>query len=152
MIMSFYCGGANFATAAVAPALQLLQFQLLPPQPLGTLSHLVAVCALMIGLSAIIWVPLANTFGRRPILIIAMLIGALASVWCGLATSFDSLLAARAIQGFAFGPADTLAASVIGEIFFVHERGRAMVRNLIRLDDPVWLMTIGYLHNLPRWR
>lgn len=58
-----------------------------------------------------------------------MLIGVLASVWCGLATSFDSLLAARAIQGFGFGPADSLAASVIGEIFFVHERGRAMVRN-----------------------
>lgn len=60
-------------------------------------------------------------------LIAAMLITVLSSMWCGLATTFDSLLAARAVQGFGFGPADSLAANVVGEMYYVHERGRAMV-------------------------
>ena len=81
-----------------------------------------------------------------------MLVGVLASVWCGLATSFDSLLAARAIQGFGFGPADSLAASVIGEIFFVHERGRAMVSWVFSHFDSHRLILTGHLYHLPRWR
>ncbi|KAK3710904.1 hypothetical protein LTR37_009925 [Vermiconidia calcicola] len=48
-----------------------------------------------------------------------------ASVWCGLASSFDSLLAARAVQGMA-GAVYTVAPTVIAEVFFLHERGRAM--------------------------
>lgn len=125
--MSFYCGAVNFGSAGVAPALQIMAPQL--RQPFNKLSHLVAVNVLLIGVSNIVWVPLANTFGRRPILLLAMLIATLASMWAGLCGSqeFDSLLAARAVQGLGFGPADSIAANVVGEIFFVHQRGRAMV-------------------------
>ncbi|KXS99808.1 hypothetical protein AC578_8866 [Pseudocercospora eumusae] len=131
LIMSMYCGSANIAAASTAPALTILMAQLpqawhRPPPKFSNLTHLVAVNVLMIGLSNIIWVPLANTFGRRPILITAMAIGVAATLWCAEAESFSSLLAARAIQGFGLGPADTIAASIVGEVFFVHERGRAM--------------------------
>ena len=123
---------ASFGSAAVAPALPIMQYQLLeiqrpPPLSLSTLSHLVAVNVLLLGTSNIFWVPLANTFGRRPILIIAMLLSVLFSMWCCFAKSFNSLLAARCLQGFAFGPADTVAPAIVGDVFFVHERGRAMV-------------------------
>lgn len=125
--MSLYCGGVNFGAAAVAPALQLLIPVYHGQQSFSSLSHLVAVCVLLIGVSNVFWVPLANTFGRRPILIVAMALSVAASAWAGVASTYGSLLAARAVQGVGFGPADTLAANVVGEIFFVHERGRAMV-------------------------
>jgi hypothetical protein len=48
-------------------------------------------------------------------------------MWYGLANSFESLLVARSFQGCGGGPADTLAPDLIGEIFFVHQRGRALV-------------------------
>ncbi|KAK4542949.1 hypothetical protein LTR36_005947 [Oleoguttula mirabilis] len=117
---------ANFGSSGLAPALEILEYQLLPPQPISKLSYLVAVCVLMQGCSNVFWVPLANAFGRRPILILSMLMGVFFSVWCGLADGFGSLLAARALQGVAFAPADTIAPDVIGEIFFVHQRGRAL--------------------------
>lgn len=47
-------------------------------------------------------------------------------MWCGLATSFPSLLAARAVQGIGAGPAYAIAPEILGDVFFVHERGRAM--------------------------
>ncbi|EMC99524.1 hypothetical protein BAUCODRAFT_144936 [Baudoinia panamericana UAMH 10762] len=126
LTMSLYSGCANFASAAVAPALPILAFQLLPPKQFSELSHLVAVNVLLIGTSNIFWVPLANTFGRRPVLIVALLLSVLTSMWCGLAQTFGSLLAARAIQGIGFGPCDAVAPDVVGEIYFVHERGRAI--------------------------
>ena len=76
------------------------------------------------------WVPLANTIGRRPIILLALLTLTLGSMWAGLATSFSSLLGARAIMGIGGGPADTVCPDVVGEIFFVHQRGRAMVSTL----------------------
>lgn len=71
--------------------------------------------------------PLGNVFGRRPILIVSLIFLTLTSVWCGLATSFPALLAARALQGASSGPVYTFAPEITGEIFFHHERGRAMV-------------------------
>lgn len=80
----------------------------------------------MMGASSVIWVPLSNVFGRRIVLVVAPLIMTLCSMWCGLATKFNGILAARALQGFGAAPADTVAPQVVGEIFFVHQHGRAM--------------------------
>jgi MFS family permease len=132
--MSLFSFSANIASACVAPTLQIMEAQLPilwnlhgPPPAFSTLTHLIAVNVLMIGLSNIFWVPLSNTFGRRPILLLSMLLSVLCSMWCGLAKGFDSLLAARVLQGVGFGPADTIAPDVVGEVFFVHQRGRALV-------------------------
>jgi MFS family permease len=81
----------------------------------------------MLGASNIWWVPLGNIFGRRPVMVVSTLMLMLCTMWCGLAKSFESLLAARFFQGCGGGPADTLAPDLIGEIFFVHQRGRALV-------------------------
>lgn len=67
-------------------------------------------------------------------LIFAMTVTVAATVWCGEAKSFDSLLGARVVQGFGMGPADSIAANVVGEMFFVHERGRAMVSFVFSLS------------------
>lgn len=82
------------------------------------------------GASSVIWVPLSNVFGRRIVLVVAPLIMTLCSMWCALATRFNSILAARELQGFGAAPADTVAPRVVGEIFFVHQHGCAMVRQL----------------------
>ena len=61
----------------------------------------------MMGAANIWWVPLANTFGRRPIVLGNILLLVLSSMWAGLAKSFGSLLAARVLMGIAVAPADT---------------------------------------------
>ncbi|KAF2113755.1 major facilitator superfamily domain-containing protein [Lophiotrema nucula] len=98
----------------------------LPPKTFSELSHLLAVNILMLGASNLWWVPLANCFGRRPVILVSLLLLTLASMWAGLGKSFDSLLAARFFMGCGGGPADAVAPDVVGEVFFVHQRGRAM--------------------------
>ena len=66
-------------------------------------------------------------FGRRPVILLALAVLFASSVWAGKANSYNSLLAARIFQGIGGGAADTLAPDVVGQIFFVHQRGRAMV-------------------------
>jgi MFS family permease len=81
----------------------------------------------MLGASNLFWVPLSYIFGRRPVILLSLLLLALSSMWAGLSTSFNSLLAARLFMGIGGGPADAVAPDVVGEIFFVHQRGRVMV-------------------------
>ena len=132
-VLSFYAFAADFTSGSLAPALPVMAYQIIPPPSFARLTKLVSVNTLMFGLSNIFWVPLSNIFGRRPILLVAMLLFTLTSVWGGVATSFESLLAVRALQGVAGGPSYTLAPDAVGEIFFVHQRGRAMATYTVLL-------------------
>lgn len=85
----------------------------------------------MFGAANIWWVPLSNVFGRRPVILFSLLILTACSVWAAEAKSFNSLLAARVFQGIGGATSDTLCPGVIGEIFFRHERGRAMVSAIL---------------------
>lgn len=82
---------------------------------------------LFLGVGNVVWVPLSNWLGRRPILLLATLIMTLCSVWCGMASNYDSLLAARIFQSIGGAAADTVAPALVGDLYFIHERGRAMV-------------------------
>ncbi|KAL4769352.1 major facilitator superfamily domain-containing protein [Aspergillus nidulans var. acristatus] len=126
--MSVFAFIGNFTSSSIASVFPLYATPLAfnPPVSMGRLSHLVAVNVLMMGASNIWWVPLANTFGRRPISLLSILILLFCSLWAGLAGTFESLLAARFFMGVGTGPADTIAPNVIGEIYFTHQRGKAM--------------------------
>lgn len=108
----------------------------------------------MIGASNIWWVPLSNILGRRPVMLAASLLMTLASMWGGLAgSSFDSLLAARIFQGIGGGPSETVAPALIGEVYFVDERGRAMAiyTSLLALGSLAGGISGGYIANQQGW-
>ncbi|KAJ4353958.1 uncharacterized protein N0V89_005690 [Didymosphaeria variabile] len=120
---------ANFTSASIASALPIYAATPIfgfPPKPFADLTHLIAVNILMLGVSNLFWVPLSYILGRRPVILLSLLLLAFSSMWAGLSTSFDSLLAARFFMGMGGGPADAVSPDVVGEIFFVHERGRVM--------------------------
>lgn len=163
MLMSLYALVANISSAIIGSALPNLVTawatfsQFGPPTGLiafGDLSHLVAVSLLALGAANIWWVPLSDTYGRRPIILIAIAILFGASIWCAEAKSFNSLLAARFIQGVGGAAADTLAPDVVGRIFFVHERGRAMAvyTTCLALGSFVGGVCGGYIATHAGWQ
>ncbi|KAH7122988.1 major facilitator superfamily transporter [Dactylonectria macrodidyma] len=127
LIASLYAFTGNFVSASIAPMLQLLYHGIVPPtRPYSELTYFISVSTLFLGASNILWVPLSNIIGRRPVLLLATLLMTLCTVWCGLATSYDSLFAGRVFQAIGAGASETVAPTLVGEIFFMHERGRAM--------------------------
>jgi MFS family permease len=154
--MSLYALITNISSAILSSALPNLVTAFAtfpehgPSQGLvlfGNLTRLVAVNVLAVGVANIWWVPLSDTFGRRPILLIdmAMLFGF--SIWCAEAKSFTSLRAARFLQGVGGAAADTLAPDVVGRVFFVHERDRAMAvyTTCLAVGSPVGGIAVGTL-------
>lgn len=160
-LMSGYAFTANFSSSILSSALPTLVTAFAVFSPMGPptgieafsdLTQLIAVSNLMLGCSNLFWVPLSNTYGRRPILILCALLLTVFSIWCGEAQSFSSLLAARVFQGVGGGAADTLAPDVVGQVFFIHQRGRAMVRDSLTF---AWIINTdisGHIYHLPyRW-
>ncbi|MCJ1445187.1 MAG: hypothetical protein MMC23_005692, partial [Stictis urceolatum] len=94
--------------------------------PFSDLTQLTAVNNVMLGAANIWWVPLGNVYGRRPIILVNLALLAGFSFWCGKAETFHSLIVARVLQGIGGAAADTLAPDVVGRVFFLHQRGRAM--------------------------
>lgn len=105
--MGLYAFTTNVSSSIISSALPTLvtawaHYGEGPPTgivPFTSLTHLIAVNNLMLGAANIWWVPLGNTFGRRPVLLACLLLLTVCSVWCGEAKSFNSLLAARVFQG-----------------------------------------------------
>ncbi|KGO56982.1 Major facilitator superfamily domain, general substrate transporter [Penicillium expansum] len=81
---------------------------------------------LLLGLGNIFWVPLALKLGKRASLLMAMALQVGALIWCALAKSFDSLLAARIVLGFAAAAGESIVPEIVADLFFLHERATMM--------------------------
>ena len=66
---------------------------------------------------------LADSFGRRRIMVVALSVFMVASVLCALAPTLPLLLAARVLQGLGGGGLMTLAQALLGELVPPRERG-----------------------------
>ncbi|CAK7213470.1 hypothetical protein SBRCBS47491_001810 [Sporothrix bragantina] len=119
---------------AAGPAVVLSQMAITffgPPGPdflsaIAKSAYFVSVCALMMGISNVVWVPLMIKYGRRPVYIFAYVLYCGTSIWCAKADSFASMLVARVLLGCAAGAGEVLGPLTISDIFFVHERGTMM--------------------------
>ncbi|KAF0314937.1 major facilitator superfamily transporter [Colletotrichum asianum] len=127
LTVGLYSFAGNFTSASIAPALQLW-FKEFPTdhRPFSDLTYFIAISTLFLGASNIWWVPLSNIIGRRPVLLASTVIMTVCTIWCAVATSYNSVLAARVFQAIGGGASETVAPALIGEVFFVDERGRAM--------------------------
>lgn len=82
---------------------------------------------LMFAVSIVIFGPLSDKYGRRPILIFGSGIFTLASVLCATATNIYILLAGRFLEGVGAGAVITVATAIIKDSF----RGRLMSKILV---------------------
>ncbi|KAL3462662.1 major facilitator superfamily domain-containing protein [Aspergillus heterothallicus] len=97
-----------------------------PDEPESAIHRLLNVIVPMVGPGALIFVSLGVVYGRRLSLLLSMVILCATSLWAGLTTSFQSIYAARIIQGLACGPTDALFLTVIQDCTFIHERGHML--------------------------
>lgn len=85
---------------------------------------------LAFGLSQLVWGPLSDRFGRRPVLLWGMGAYVLASLACVLAPSIAWLIAARTVQGVAMGAAVMAARAIVRDLFQPHEGAQIMSQAL----------------------
>ncbi|KIW74639.1 hypothetical protein Z517_11409 [Fonsecaea pedrosoi CBS 271.37] len=76
-----------------------------------------------VGVSTIVWNPISNVYGRRPVYIITVAISIAMSVASGKSENFRQILTFRALNGFFGGVPLGLGSATVCDLFFTHERG-----------------------------
>lgn len=98
------------------------------------------------GLAQVVYGPLADVYGRRPVLIgglVILLAGAIASA---IAQSFELLLFARALQGIGAASARVMAVTIVRDRYAGREMARVMsFTMMVFMIVPVLAPTFGTL-------
>ncbi|PVH68349.1 MFS general substrate transporter [Cadophora sp. DSE1049] len=89
-------------------------------------SRLVTYPNLLFGLGSLVFVPLYHRLGRRPVMLMSLIIYNTGLLGCALSNSYDTLLALRIVHGFGSSVCEALPAQAVTDIFFLHERGKAL--------------------------
>ena len=97
---------------------------------------------------------LADTFGRKPLLLFGIGLFLLGSVLCGVAWSMPALIAFRALQGLGAGAVQPMAVTVAGDIYTVAERATAQgyIASVWAVSSVVGPTLGGVFAELGLWR
>jgi YNFM family putative membrane transporter len=111
-----------FATVAVfsdlyitQPLLPLLSREFGVPAPTAALT--LSVVVLMIALVSNAWGPLADSFGRKPVMVGSCVLLALPTFLCAAAPTLPALIALRALQGALVPGVTAVAVAYLGDQF-----------------------------------
>ncbi len=113
---------ATFTAAAIQSAFENISIDL--NVSIQQASYLVSLVIAILGVSPIFWRPLADRFGRRPILLMSLIISLVANIGCAKSPSYGTMGLCRAIAGFGISPAAAIGSGIVQEMFFKHQRGR----------------------------
>ncbi|KAI0521827.1 major facilitator superfamily domain-containing protein [Xylaria bambusicola] len=110
-------------------------------------SYLVSLVIAIIGIAPFFWMPLADRFGRRPILLWSLVIGLVADVGCAKSPSYATMAVCRAIAAIGASPAAAIGAGMVQEMFFKHQRGRYMGiwTVFVTLGVPIGPLVFGFV-------
>ncbi|MFF2053334.1 MDR family MFS transporter [Leifsonia sp. NPDC058194] len=85
---------------------------------------LFSVYLLAQAVSVAVYAKLADTVGRKPLVLIGIGLFLLGSILCGLAWSMPALIAFRVVQGLGAGAIQPMAITIAGDIYTVVERAK----------------------------
>jgi len=81
---------------------------------------------LAFGVMQLVYGPLSDRFGRRPVLLSAMSVYCFSTLLCAIAPTFETLLLARALQGASASAAPALARAIIRDLYGVNGSRKVM--------------------------
>jgi len=152
LILSALLGVQPITTDLYLPALPALTASFGAPMAQAQLT--LSALLLAFGLSQLVWGPLSDRFGRRPILLLGLSAYVVAAIGCAMAASMEMLVIWRALQGAAMGAGVMAARAIIRDLYTPAEGARVMSQALSGLAVIACLSapTGGLLTELFNWR
>ena len=106
------------------------------------------------AVSLLVWGPLSDRYGRRPILLVGLSAYTLAGVLCAISPSVFLLMFFRVMQALGAGAATAVSTAIVKDVY----RGRrresilAMVQSMVVISPAVAPMIGALILNLTSWR
>ncbi|RPA91821.1 MFS general substrate transporter [Choiromyces venosus 120613-1] len=106
------------------------------------------------GIAGLFGSAVGRIWGKRPVYIVSTLLLFIGAIWNSLAQNTDSFLGARVLQGFGLGAFETIVPSTVGDLYFVHQRGKRIAfYNLTFLGSTYFTPVLGgFISTKHGWR
>ena len=142
----------NFGIGGLAPAFYILSLEF--DKSMAETSNLLLWPILVLGVFNFFWVPIANYIGKRPVFVFACGLLCMGFLWGAVATSFNSLLWSGIVAAFAGSSTEALGASIVNDLYFLHERGAKMgiYMNFISGGNTLGPLICGFVITGLSWR
>jgi MFS family permease len=96
-----------------------------------------------VGVAGFLFVASARVWGKRHLFLLGTVLMIISSAWGGASgTNYKSLLWARVFQGVALAPFEALVNACVGDLYFVHERGKRMALTNVALFGGAFLTPV----------
>jgi DHA1 family bicyclomycin/chloramphenicol resistance-like MFS transporter len=131
LVLSLLLGIQPVTTDLYLPALPSLTEGFAAPVSHAQLT--LTALLLAFGISQLVWGPLSDRYGRRPVLLWGLGAYTLASIGCALAASMPLLIVWRTVQGAAMGAAVMGARAIVRDLYTPETGARVMSKGLTGL-------------------
>lgn len=142
----------NYGIGGLAPAFYILSLEF--DKTMTETSALLLWPILVLGVFNFFWVPVANYWGKRPVFVVASCLLCACFLWGAVSSSFDSLLWSNVVAAFAGSSTEALGASIVNDLYFLHERGAKMgiYMNSIAGGNTIGPLVCGFIITGLSWR
>jgi DHA1 family bicyclomycin/chloramphenicol resistance-like MFS transporter len=131
LVLALLMGLQPVTTDLMLPALPALAADL--HAPMAPVQLTMAALILAFGLAQLVWGPLADRVGRRPVLLTGLALYVLASAGAALASHVMAVVGWRALQGAAMSAAVVCARAMVRDLYGPREGAMVMARALTGL-------------------
>ena len=106
------------------------------------------------GALQLVYGPLSDRYGRKPILMLGLVVAGLASVMAALATDITTLIAARVLQGAGCAASMVVSRSMVQDLFTGPQRTRVMayIGMALGMCPPLATLIGGQMHVRFGWQ
>ncbi|GAD96993.1 hypothetical protein BC1G_00314 [Paecilomyces variotii No. 5] len=117
-------------------------------------SYSTTIAIVLAGVAPLIYAPLSNRYGRRPVYLLSTALGVGANAGCAVVSSWGPLLALRALVGIGTSTSMGIGANVVADLYFMHERGTYMGIYVVFVTNGAHLAAIlgGFIAKYAGWR
>ena len=128
VILAALLGIQPITTDLYLPALPALTGSFSAPMSQAQLT--LSALLLAFGVSQLVWGPLSDRFGRRPILLCGLAAYLVAAIGSAMAPSMEQLIVWRAVQGAAMGAVVMCARALVRDLYPPQDGARIMSKGL----------------------
>lgn len=152
LLLGLLLGLQPLATDLYLPALPALQTGL--SAPVAQVQLTLTALLLAFGCSQLLWGPLSDRWGRRPVLLTGLAGYVIGALGCAAVDSMGALIGWRALQGAALGACVMCARAVVRDLYGPVQGAQAMSRALSGLGMIAFLAPVSgsLLVELLGWR
>ncbi len=97
---------------------------------MGQAQRTLTALLLAFGVSQLVWGPLSDRFGRRPVLLVGLLAYVVASIGSAFAPTMDQLILWRTLQGAAMGAGVMCARAIVRDLYTPAQGASVMSKGL----------------------